>query len=922
MTVDTAYISTNILQRLRTNDKNNHYIQGRGGTSDVVIAFFRLGEGVATVLRLFPSNLNLKKHRNSDAYCGCTDNYIEIHPLLQSVLVRSNDIIKSASTPLLGESSQNNEKIEVTLSSYEASSSTFYHDELDSNSEKGYLEKVFIKKYIDDAYCANKADSLQVKIHLRYMCSQHYRWRFYFHDLSNNTQRIRDANNLLAQKFEHRIIAEGAILCLDMKERANRSNDSLHCSEGNKPEVVFFMVDKIECNRIQSVSSCFEENYFHKCFRLGSAESISIVLGLPDTNSATNQINNQGGTPENENLPQMQRDNVVVKSQQELGSQNYCHGYNSVLQELIHLAEFNDFNSAPAAVLLSGCSGVGKSRMSLWFGEELNKTAATPIAVLNISVKDILLEIASSTLFNSSRILEKVHNSTKSDRSLLIIDDLDVIIDSTDQDDLNASTIAGFESEQQRALQAVIKLVDSVIIESSSRCFILGISRSSWAQIPHQLSRIGRFEKVVSMSSPSLVQRRAIFKFWLSTLPFDAYDLGKKEKMINQWADLLAPRTAGCVASDIRRVCADAVTKAFARSCKTTASDESGHQVDYMLENMWNNRLAQSSSIAVIWDDVRDSARSCVPSQLSSLDVIPASFGDSVGRDNIDLGPKEVFKLAWKNFGGYHHEKQRLYRTVVRPWKHHMERVHAINQNEKYSIDSNLDIHKPSGVIFYGPSGCGKSVAALCLASSLGLHCVKVRASEVFSQWLGGSEETLRSIFARARAASPCILFFDELDSLAVNRETNEFHASSGVQSRILTTLLNEMDGITNTSGQQGILVVAATNRLEAIDAALLRPGRLEEHVELSFPDASSIEDILEIQTAKMPLDDSVDLKALGIAMEKFKTSCAEIEGLCRDASLVAMRRCSGDGTLIDVSLSLSDFDMAFLRLKGQSFLT
>lgn len=197
-----------------------------------------------------------------------------------------------------------------------------------------------------------------------------------------------------------------------------------------------------------------------------------------------------------------------------------------------------------------------------------------------------------------------------------------------------------------------------------------------------------------------------------------------------------------------------------------------------------------------------------------------------------------------------------------------------------------------------------------------------MRASEVFSQWLGGSEETLRSIFARARAASPCILFFDELDSLAVNRETNEFDASSGVQSRILTTLLNEMDGITNSSGQQGILVVAATNRLEAIDAALLRPGRLEEHVELSFPDASSIEDILEMHTAKMPLDNSVDLKALGIAMGKFKTSCAEIEGLCRDACLVAMRRCSGDGTLHEISLSFSDFDMAFYRLKGQSLLT
>ena len=103
----------------------------------------------------------------------------------------------------------------------------------------------------------------------------------------------------------------------------------------------------------------------------------------------------------------------------------------------------------------------------------------------------------------------------------------------------------------------------------------------------------------------------------------------------------------------------------------------------------------------------------------------------------------------------------------------------------------------------------------------------QVRASEVFNQWLGGSEATLRSIFSRARAASPCILFFDELDSLATNREGGDSDATSGVQSRILTTLLNEMDGITNAGGKQGILVVAATNRLDAIDAALLRPGRL-----------------------------------------------------------------------------------------------
>lgn len=195
---------------------------------------------------------------------------------------------------------------------------------------------------------------------------------------------------------------------------------------------------------------------------------------------------------------------------------------------------------------------------------------------------------------------------------------------------------------------------------------------------------------------------------------------------------------------------------------------------------------------------------------------------------------------------------------------------------------------------------------------------VQVTSSEVFNQWLGGSEARLRSIFSRARAASPCILFFDELDALASNREGGDSDATSGVQSRILTTLLNEMDGITNAGGEQEVLVVAATNRLDAIDAALLRPGRLEEHILLSHPKSSYIRDILRIHSAKMPIDISVDLEKFSDMLEGSTASCAEIEGICRDACLIAIRRCSEEGMLDNLSVSTSDLNEAFHRIKSR----
>ena len=170
---------------------------------------------------------------------------------------------------------------------------------------------------------------------------------------------------------------------------------------------------------------------------------------------------------------------------------------------------------------------------------------------------------------------------------------------------------------------------------------------------------------------------------------------------------------------------------------------------------------------------------------------------------------------------------------------------------------------------------------------------LKVKASDILDQWLGGSEAAIRSIFARARSAAPCALFFDEIDALATNREDDDVGSSSDVHSRILSTLLNEMDGISKDDSigtQKNVLVIAATNRLEAIDAALLRPGRLQEHILIDLPTLEDCTEIFSRQVESWSLDDDVNIDEIVKNLFSRKASGADIDGFCREACLNAIR--------------------------------
>ena len=178
-------------------------------------------------------------------------------------------------------------------------------------------------------------------------------------------------------------------------------------------------------------------------------------------------------------------------------------------------------------------------------------------------------------------------------------------------------------------------------------------------------------------------------------------------------------------------------------------------------------------------------------------------------------------------------------------------------------------------------------------------------AADVLDKWLGGSETLLRALFAKARTSSPCILFLDEVDSLAGNRQegdTNDF------SSRILSTLLNEMDGVSTSMRSSQVLVIACTNRIESLDAALLRPGRLQEHVLMELPTMDDLCAVLELSLNDIPVDTGVAIQDLATILAEKGATGADVEGLCREACMIAMR---GASTAADVSVTRSNFDAA-----------
>ena len=537
-------------------------------------------------------------------------------------------------------------------------------------------------------------------------------------------------------------------------------------------------------------------------------------------------------------------------------------GYETLLGELINIFRVHGDPAAASGVILAGCAGIGKTRLASCVAQHYS---GLNHKVYYLSIQDLIFQASVEANILENIIVPKLRGCI-----LWIVDDLNLL-----------ETEEGSGDEVRRDVETV--MVQNALVEAIDRfhphCCILGIAQSD-SNLPSELTKPGRFEKTVQMLQPTQVQR---IEIWKNILANDGLS-NSSSVNTDEWIVSLASSTAGFVPRDLVRVYRDAKTRCWARQQR-----EDSKAVSVLLEK----------------EDLREAIKSAIPSQLSELDVIkPAIFDHG-------LSWKEIYYSSWQELGGYSLVKKRVFRQVVAPWRSFLQSLDGSLTGEIEKIEKDW-LKPPPGVLFHGKSGTGKTKSAMCLAASLELPIIQVRAADLLDKWLGGSESLLRSLFARARTASPCILFLDEIDSIACNREEGD---NNDVSSRILSTLLNEMDGVSSDIQKSRVLVIACTNRIESIDAALLRPGRLQEHFHMDSPDVNDLEEILRLRMDKIPMNRNFSLEDLASALFESRATGADVEGLCREAVFIAMRRV--DLSDDDVSVSQEDFDFAIRERFG-----
>ena len=268
----------------------------------------------------------------------------------------------------------------------------------------------------------------------------------------------------------------------------------------------------------------------------------------------------------------------------------------------------------------------------------------------------------------------------------------------------------------------------------------------------------------------------------------------------------------------------------------------------------------------------------------------------------------EVPDIKWEDIGGLSTIKQELQEAVEWPLKY-------------LDVFTYADATPPKGILLYGPPGTGKTLMAKAAANESEANFISIKGPELLSKWVGESEKGVREIFRKARQAAPCIIFFDELDAIAPTRGGGD-HGDSHVTERVISQFLTEMDGLEILTN---VVVIAATNRPDIIDPALLRPGRFDRILYVSPPDRDSRSQILKIHTKKKPLEGDVNIEDLADKTEGY--TGADIASLSSAAVMLALREHitkypdskEAEKHTADLKISMKHFDEAMKKIRPLS---
>lgn len=375
---------------------------------------------------------------------------------------------------------------------------------------------------------------------------------------------------------------------------------------------------------------------------------------------------------------------------------------------------------------------------------------------------------------------------------------------------------------ERRVVAQLLTLMDGM--GGRGNVIVIGATNREDAIDP-ALRRPGRFDREIEIGVPGKGGRRSILEVHTRDMPLaDDVDLDK-----------LAGTTQGFVGADLAALCRESAMKCLSRYIPHMDLDKPiPHEI-----------LAE---MKVTMQDCTDALNEIEPSGMREVLV-------------------EIPKITWNDIGGLEHIRKEIDEAFI-------------PTEDKKSFER-LGIEPGKAILLYGPPGTGKTMIAKAVANESGANFISISGPEIASKWLGESEMAIRKIFKKAKQMAPCIIFFDEIDSIAPRRGTGDSQAWE----RVVAQLLTAMDGIESLNR---VLIMAATNRPDMLDPALLRPGRMDRMILVGKPDQSARLGILKVHTSKMPLAEDVDLNRIADLTDGYVG--ADLASLCREAVMLAFR--------------------------------
>ena len=420
---------------------------------------------------------------------------------------------------------------------------------------------------------------------------------------------------------------------------------------------------------------------------------------------------------------------------------------------------------------------------------------------------------------SEAHLRKKFEEAEENSPSIIFIDELDSI----------ASKREETQGEVERRVVAqLLTLMDG--LQARGQVIVIAATNRPDAIDP-ALRRPGRFDREIEIGIPDYDGRREILQVHTRGMPIKRDENGTWLKL-----DHFARITHGFVGADLAALAREAAMSALRRYLP---------EID--LDEPLPPKLLQEMKVTN--DDFKEALKDVEPSALREVMI-------------------EVPKVSWEEVGGLKDVKQQLKEAIEWPL------------TNSAGFDR-LGIKPPRGVLLYGPPGTGKTLLAKAIATESEANFIAIKGPEVMSKWVGESEKRLREVFRKAKQVAPCIVFLDELDSLAPPRGGG---GDSRVSDRLVDQLLTSMDGLEN---MEGVVVIGATNRPEIVDPALLRPGRFDRLLLVEAPDLAARQAILEIHTADMPLG---KVKLDYFAKETDGYTGADLDGLVREAGMLALR--------------------------------